>query len=310
MNKKLLFSCSILSLILLGCAPQNPHFNETRLIETKIKPITIPDIKQDYKFSYQQNDALKKAYNTFLKTGKAPNIETEGFETFAYGAAEQPIISTKPLELTIISLEPGENVLNVSSGDPTRWSYSLSYSGDNENKIAHILIKPSQINLSTDLVIATDKRLYTLKLVTTTSDTYARNINFWYPEEMQEYWNNLNTKTQQKENTSQFINSSSDNLSVFNLNFNYRLGYNTYHAPFFLPKRVFDDGTHTYIEFANALASRDMPVLFIQDNKTRELVNYRYKKPYFIVDKIFQKAILVLGVGNEQKQVFIINKNY
>ena len=39
----------------------------------------------------------------------------------------------------------------------------------------------------------------------------------------------------------------------------------------------------------------------------KELVNYRSKAPYFVVDKLFKQAILELGVGSQQQQVTLTN---
>lgn len=304
-SKRYLFV--ILALLLIGCASSTPEIAQpvTQVIE---KPVVVqpPDLKINYQFSYGNNAALKKAYQQYMKTGKAPDVITDGFEQFAYGTGQQPIITASPFELTVISLEPGENVTNVSSGDPLRWSYSMAYSGQTKLRQAHIMIKPSQANISTDLVITTDKRLYTLKLVTSDAGKYVRDVRFWYPEEMQEYWNNYNVKETEKLTREDKI-AELPNLDVSALNFNYKFGHSGWSTPSWHPVRAFDDGTHTYIQFPAALSSRDMPVLFVVNGDNKELVNYRSKPPYFVVDKIFQKALLVSG-GDQT--VIITNNHY
>jgi len=287
------YSVLVLALLLAGCAshPQGTLQPVTRIVE---KPVIIrpPDLKMDFSLAYGNNPGLKKAYQQYLKTGKAPNIITDGFEQFAYGTGSQPVIAACPFELTVISLEPGESVTNVSSGDPIRWSYSMAYSGQTKMRQAHIMVKPSQANVSTDLVITTDRRLYTLKLVSN-NGKYVRDVRFWYPEEIQEYWNNYNAKETQRISGSEKVIEPDVNIST--LNFNYAVSHSGWYAPSWLPARVFDDGAHTYIQFPVSISSRDMPALFIINGGRQELVNYRSKPPYFVVDKIFQKAMLISG---------------
>lgn len=302
----------ITALFLVGCAAEQPQQFQpvTEIVE---KPVVVkpPELKMQYQFSYDNNPALKKAYRQYLNTGKAPNITTDGFEQFAYGTGHQPVIATSPLELTVISLEPGEKVTNVSSGDPLRWSYSMAYSGQDKTRQAHVMVKPSQPDISTDLVITTDKRMYTLKMTTTKDAKYVRDVRFWYPQEMQEYWDNYNA-----EQTSKLSKEQQDkvaevpNINLNNLNFNYDISHKGWTTPSWQPTRVFDDGEHTYIQFPPSISSRDMPALFILNGDNKELVNYRAKLPYFVVDKLFQKAVLVTGVGSAQTMVTITNRRY
>jgi type IV secretory pathway VirB9-like protein len=52
-----------------------------------------------------------------------------------------------------------------------------------------------------------------------------------------------------------------------------------------------------------------LPVLYLANNKAMQMVNYRYKQPYFIVDALFSRAWLISGKGREQVRVEIINQN-
>jgi len=314
-----LFSVSILLIpiaaanILTGCATKESSQQLSPVNRIVEKPITVPppDLKTQYHFSYDNNPILKKAYQQYLKTGKTPNIITDSFEQFAYGFGKQPVIAANPLSLTVISLELGEKVTNVSSGDPLRWSYSLAYSGQDKSRQAHVMVKPSQTDISTDLVITTDKRLYTLHLTAPSGGKYARNIRFWYPQDIQEYWSNHNSEQLQKiTKEKEDIVVATPNINLNTLNFNYRIASDGWYSPSWKPVRVFDDGTHTYIQFPENMNSRDMPALFILNGDNKDLVNYRAKSPYFVVDKIFSKAALISGVGSNQAKVIITNQRY
>jgi type IV secretion system protein TrbG len=309
-------ACLVLPVLVVGgCAPRVVPPAQLQPVNQIVeKPITVPppDLKMQYNLTYGDSPALKKAYQQYLKTGKAPNIITDGFEQFAYGIGNQPVIAASPLALTVISLEPNERVTNVSSGDPLRWSYSLAYSGQDKVRQAHIMVKPSQVDISTDLVITTDKRLYTLHLTAAANNgKHAHNVRFWYPQEMRDSWGNHNAEQTQKiMKENQDIVAEVPNINLNNLNFNYRVASGGWFSPSWKPIRVFDDGVRTYIQFPATIGSRDMPALFILNGGNKDLVNYRAKLPYFVVDKIFAKAILISGVGSAQSTVTISNYGY
>jgi type IV secretion system protein TrbG len=71
--------------------------------------------------------------------------------------------------------------------------------------------------------------------------------------------------------------------------------------PAWRPLRVFDDGSKTYVEFPASLATGEAPPLFVigGDGKA-ELVNYRLRERFYIVDRIFDAAELRLGTKKQQ----------
>ncbi|WP_298112856.1 TrbG/VirB9 family P-type conjugative transfer protein, partial [Bradyrhizobium sp.] len=73
-------------------------------------------------------------------------------------------------------------------------------------------------------------------------------------------------------------------------------------SPPWRPTQVFDDGAKVYIEFARGIAQGEMPPLFVigSDGAT-QLVNYRARQNYYIVDRLFAAAELRLGGDGAQK---------
>lgn len=295
---------AVLSLMLLsGCTTLSRPpavFIPAKQIATSQPVATLP-IQSQYHLRYGSNPALEQAFSHYLKSGKAANIVSKGFVNFAYSPNNAPIINTIPLQETVVSLEPGERFANISTGDPSRWSYAIATSGQGTLQQQHILIKPSQPSISTNMVITTNKRIYNLRLVSGSSpDSHSmRIVRFWYPNEMQ---------AAAEGSSSDSISAVAD-VSLNRLNFDYELSSpRGYSMPNWKPTRVFDDGAHTYIQFPSTMANTDMPVLLVLRGKTNELVNYRYQSPYFVVDKIFKQAVLILGVGSAQIQLVITNK--
>lgn len=314
-----LFTFGALPLLLLtGCEAFQPIQQQpvvfqsaNRVVENPI-PIKTPKLQTPYQLAYGNDPALEKAYKRYLSTGKAANIITEGYVQFAYNSGQQPVVETSPFQLTTISLEPGERFTNVTSGDPNRWTYSAAISGSGATKQDHILIKPSQPNISTNFVITTNKRIYNIKAVAgDVGGNYMRNVRFWYPEDITEQLSVYNQREEDRLNQDTTV-AKLPNLNVDNLNFDYSVSSGSWfsNGPSWKPSRVFDDGTHTYIQFPANMSYRDMPALFIQNDSKQELVNYRSKPPYFVVDKIFKDAVLVMGVGNSQQKVVIRNNRY
>lgn len=66
--------------------------------------------------------------------------------------------------------------------------------------------------------------------------------------------------------------------------------------PAWRPLRAFDDGGKVYIQFPSGIAQGELPPLFvIGPQGDGQLVNYRFRSPYYIVDRLFAAAELRLG---------------
>ncbi len=97
-----------------------------------------------------------------------------------------------------------------------------------------------------------------------------------------------------------------------NLSFNYDVTGNAR----WKPVRVYNDGRKTIIEMPDTLQQGEAPTLLVvrkdggvfSDAET-QMVNYRVQGNRYIVDTIFDKAILVAGVGSSQDRVTITRGN-
>ena len=78
------------------------------------------------------------------------------------------------------------------------------------------------------------------------------------------------------------------------------------------PVRVYNDGRKTIIQMPSTMAQTEAPALlvvrkdggvFIDDETV--MVNYRVQGDRYIVDSVFDKAILIAGVGSSQDRVTI-----
>ena len=72
---------------------------------------------------------------------------------------------------------------------------------------------------------------------------------------------------------------------------------------------MFDDGQHVYIQMPVSLAASEAPALLVQSRGSESaLVNYRVRLPDYIVDRLFDTAVLIVSVCRQQDRVTIRRK--
>ncbi|MBP9233027.1 MAG: P-type conjugative transfer protein TrbG [Hyphomonadaceae bacterium] len=216
---------------------------------------------------------------------------------FVDGALYQ--VYASPGQITDIALQPGEQFVGagpVAAGDTVRWIIGDTESGMGAGKQIHILVKPTRSDLLTNLVINTDRRTYHMELRSTPS-TYMASVSWQYP---QDQLIALRRQNQQAEAQQPVANG----IDLSRVNFRYEVSGDR--APW-RPLRAFDDGKQVFIEFPRGIGQGEMPPLFVvgAEGKTSELVNYRVRGNYMIVDRLFAAAELRFGADKNQKRVRI-----
>ncbi|HXE55467.1 MAG TPA: P-type conjugative transfer protein TrbG, partial [Tepidisphaeraceae bacterium] len=195
-----------------------------------------------------------------------------------------------PEQVTDITLQPGETLSSVSAGDTVRWVVGDTTSGNGAGKQAHVLVKPFAAGLKTNLVIMTDRRSYHLVLESTDRTSMAA-ISWTYPQDQ------LVALHQQNEKADAAA-PIADGVALDDLKFRYAV---TGDNPPWRPLRAFDDGSHVYIEFPSRIDQGEAPPLFVVGpDGDNQLVNYRVRRNYYIVDRLFAAAELRLGQDPQQ----------
>jgi type IV secretion system protein TrbG len=187
-----------------------------------------------------------------------------------------------------VQLQPGEKPSGSPvAGDTTRWIVGETVSGSGANAIVHILIKPVHPNIETNFLITTDRHAY--RLYAKSSDSFFIPTVGWnYPEESMAVFTGV--KQEQQRLDAQIAGPS---LVAANLNFKYKIKPDGDYP--WTPVRVFDDGAKTYIQMAPTMKHTEAPAFFIRDGKELNLVNYRVKGDYFVVDRLFEEGELRCG---------------
>ena len=221
-------------------------------------------------------------------------------QIFPYTEGALYQVYARPGQVTDIALQEGEQLVGsgpVAAGDTVRWMIGDTLSGIGPAARVHILVKPVRPDITTNMVINTDRRTYHLELRANPS-VYMASVSWTYP---QDQLIALRQARAEAERTAPIATGMDPAM----LDFRYTIdGDRTEWRPL----RAFDDGVRVFIEFPDGAAQGELPPLFVIGAKGEaELVNYRVSGRYMIVDRLFTRAELRLGGRKGQKIVRIIS---
>lgn len=199
-----------------------------------------------------------------------------------------------PGQITNITLEPGESLTGagpIAAGDTARWIIGDTESGSGTTRRVHILVKPTRPDLTTNLVVTTDRRVYMLEL-RSGEKPYMPAVSWAYP--------------QQPASGRLAVPATPVIPAVAGRNYRYGLQIRG-DSPPWKPISVYDDGRRVYVEFPAGIVQGEMPPIFvIGPDGEAQLVNSRIHQNILIVDRLFGAAELRLGGGDRQQVVRIV----
>ena len=202
---------------------------------------------------------------------------------FTDGALYQ--VYASPGRVTVVSLQPGEELVTVAAGDTVRWIVGDTSSGAGASLRVSVLVKPTRSGLKTNLVVTTNRRTYLIEL-TSTEKAWMASVSWDYPKDRM-------LALQRQAQAAQVAAPVDAGLSLEKIRFRYAI---TGSNPPWKPLRAFDDGEKVYIQFPGGIAQGELPPLFVIGAQgDGQLVNYRFRSPYYIVDRLFGAAELRLG---------------
>jgi len=241
-----------------------------------------------------------------------PTQGENGKVVYIYGQG-MPVLVCAPLRVCAIELESGEHLQSQPQiGDSRRWEITSVLSGSGLDETPILIVKPIEAGLETDLIVPTDKRTYVVRLVSDPTRFVSR-LAFQYPDEDRAKWAAFTARQDEAKRNAEAVAEGrrerdkqagvlpmADN-TVDRLYLDYKLSGDEH----LRPDHVFDDGQHTYLIYPNDGRFRELPTLLLVVNGKTELVNFRVDGTRYIVDRLFDKAILVVGVGKKQTRVTI-----
>ncbi|MBP9741772.1 MAG: TrbG/VirB9 family P-type conjugative transfer protein [Burkholderiales bacterium] len=261
-----------------------------------------------------------KKLNNITKLKLVPGLD--GVITMPFGGP-YPLIC-KPLRMCDIRLEQGEIIRGWTLSDKENWivpgttSPQFLYSGTDGNTTPHVILKPVDAGLDSNLIITTNKRTYNIPLQSS-KDNYVTAIAFYYPEELnQARIDQQNEALKREQNrisiplSQEALVASEENatpqpmVAVNSLNFNYQISGDDVD---WKPVQAFDDGIHVWLKFAQT--RQIYPPLFEidADGVEKSLLIYQpMPGGYYRVDSLFNKAALIIGDGTDYEKKVLIAK--
>ncbi|SEM59674.1 type IV secretion system protein VirB9 [Pseudoxanthomonas sp. GM95] len=265
----------------LKATPASPQAAQT-LVTVQPQPLPAPESSPP-----EPADASIRVTRANAQARVAPSREgyLNAVQVWPYTEGALYQLYAAPGRVTVIALQPGETLVTVAAGDTVRWIVGDTSSGSGSEQRVNVMVKPVRAGLKTNLVITTSRRAYLLEL-TSTESAWMASASWDYPQDRM-------LALQRQAQLDRAATPIETGLTLEQLRFSYAVSGDD---PPWKPLRAFDDGQKVYIQFPAGIAQGELPPLFvIGPQGDGQLVNYRYRAPYYIVDRLFGAAELRLG---------------
>jgi type IV secretion system protein TrbG len=269
----------------------------TEVVEVP-KPLPLPEqmkalpSESDAKQVSEPADEKLRVSRANMEARIAPTREgyVNAIQVWPYADGALYQVYTSPGRVTVIALQQGEELVTVSSGDTVRWIVGDTASGSGATLRVNILVKPTRIALKTNLVVTTNRRTYLLEL-SSTPQAWMASVSWDYPKDRM-------LALQKQAQQAQASAPVETGMTLEQIRFRYTVSGD---SPPWKPLRAFDDGERVYIQFPGGIAQGELPpLLVIGPQGDGQLVNYRFRSPYYVVDRLFGAAELRLGGDKAQ----------
>jgi type IV secretion system protein VirB9 len=276
--------------------------------------------------------AIDAATREYRARGIARAVPLGNFVAFPFGHS-QPVLTCTVLRVCVIELEAGEQVVNEPiAGDQARWIIQPARSGPSGRNTL-IVVKPRECDVTTNLVIPTDRRIYDLMLdsppcaqrTTNPRQAYVRHVRFYYPDD------SVGGAGAREVSSARGVGAESAGVAASGsaavarttINRDYRIRRER-RGPFGIfgrkpldfpwkPAGIFDDGVHVYVKVPFSARHAAAPVLYaVEDDGTRTMVNYAVRDsagaPLYVTDRTFRRGVMVLTSGRREQRLEFENR--
>jgi type IV secretion system protein TrbG len=265
-------------------------------------------------------EALARAYR---RTGAAPTVERATDSLFPFGHV-RPVLRCAPLRACTLQLEAGELVLATSLGDSERWLLQAASSGPGAHTPI-LVVKPTACDLSTNLVVSTDRRIYEIALdsppcknADSGEATYNPRLRytgvarFYYPDDLVHRWSDEEQAAREAaERLAHGATPLAPVARLAHLNFDY--SWDRSRRWPWVPNQIFDDGEHTFIGLSPAAHLAEMPLLFaLGQHGELAILNYHLDGQTLVADRVLERAVLVVGGAKkkDEQRLEILNRSF
>lgn len=271
-------------------------------------PAKQPDVRIDLVMPAPEPDkSVLEAIRLGMTVREEPAVPVRGQYgslVYTYGRGE-PVLVCAPLRVCFVELQPGERITGeLHIGDSARWEFSPGLYGGQEEGSQVVILKPQDPNLETNLLITTNRRVYYVRLVSRPSDYVAR-VAFRYPEDDAKAW--AKKVAAAVPPPVQAVEILPAILAMEHLDCNYSIKGGSEHIR---PTKVCDLEGKTYFSMPAEMQHREAPTLLVVGDDGKPIMsNYRVQKGTYILDRLIDRAQLVIGSGKKAKRVDITREN-
>jgi type IV secretion system protein VirB9 len=276
-------------------------------------PTKVPVLSPQKPLTAKQNVGVRMA-SKWIKKAATPNMGEDGTVRFLYGQGE-PTIVCAPLMVCDLALEPGEIVQPPLFLADKRWTAEPGVSGSGASRTTHVILKPSDVGLITNIVIQTNRRSYSIKLVSRLKD-YMPLVAFDYPaERMERSWGQYAQAMAEETPDAAKPASVCDQPpsvppSAFKIE-----GADVSWKPVQVFAVATPVGQKTCVQFPADMGSHMLPALVVLgpakgwfSGPSMQPVNARFQNNHWIVDNLLDSFALVDGVGSAQQKITVERK--
>lgn len=285
-------------------------------------------------------EAIAAAITEYRATGVARAVSLGTVSVLPFARME-PVVTCTVLRACIIELEAGERLSDQPvAGDAVRWSIDSAKAGPG-GQTPLVLVKPRACDVTTNLVVPTDRRIYDLTLDSppcargslNPRQTGVRHVRFYYPDDdVRPAPADASSVRSATAATSVATPPSADPLAPLlaersatgrGVNREYRVvrhrrgplglfGRQPVDFPW-RPAAVADDGARTYLALPAGAAPHAAPVFYaVERDGSRTMVNYAVRSvggaQVYIADRVVQRAVLVLMDGTHEQRLELENR--
>lgn len=194
--------------------------------------------------------------------------------------------------ITTIIFAPGEKVTNYGSGYSTAWEFATSNN--------QFFLKPKDKDGTTNLVVVTDKRIYSFDVHLVSNPKNATyKLTFRYP--LEEIENRV--KAGQRAYIEERLKAQDPDLERRpGLNYNYTMNFGTSEGSKRLaPVSVYDNGRFTYMKFK---ANTEFPAVYSVSTDGEAIINTHIENEVLVIHGVYPEYRLragsdVVGIYNE-----------
>jgi len=246
--------------------------------------------------------AIDQQLQVYADGGRPEVLRTSNALIYPHGVY-QPVLTCTVLRICIIELEPGEEILSMGAGDHVRWSLDHGRTGPGGRTI-YVTVVPTDYDLTTNLVISTNVRMYHMtldspprkhgaKATLNPLAPYTRHVKFYYPAK----YHVLNQPVDNEEDDPAMkIETTLDKV-------NYGYAWRTENDFPWEPLAVFDDGSRVYLRIPDHVEPTGA-VLILGEEGEAQPGTYILRGDVLIIERLFDEARLIVPGPPKRKGLF------